>query len=195
MTANTSATGGYIVPSTVAPADDEALEDLLHDAIAGVTGITATLVRPKWQQRPPNRPEASTDWCAFGITMSTADWSSQITHVPTGNGSDVQTRHMTLDLLVSFYGPGAGGNAERLRDGILIPQNMEALAAQGLEILDTGPIITAPEFVNTVWVRRKDVTLQIRRAVSRTYPVLNLLSAEGDLIADTGNTNSWNTEN
>jgi hypothetical protein len=192
---NTSASGGYLVPSTTAPADDDALEDTLHDALAGITGLAAASVRPKWQQRPATRPEASTDWAAFAVTISEADWSSSIVHDPAGDGNDVETRYTTLDLLVTFYGPNAGGNAEKLRDGISIPQNMEALAAQGLEILDTGPIITAPEFINTVWIRRKDVTLRLRRAVSRTYPVRNLLSAGGELTTDVGNTNVWSTEN
>lgn len=192
---NTSATGGYLVPSSAGPAEDDALEDLIHDAIAGITGLVGTLVRPKFQPRPPDRPELSVDWCAFTVTSDDPNWGAAIIHHPEGDGSDEMRRHSTLDVLCTFYGPNANGYATKLREGLLLPQNFEALQANGIDFLEAGRVFAAPEFINNQWNRRRDLTIRFRREVSRTYPVLNLLSAEGTVVSDDGDANAWNTEN
>ena len=41
-----------------------------------------------------------------------------------------------------------------------------------------GPILAKHELVNQQWIRQFDMTLHFTRRVTRSYPVLNLLSAQ-----------------
>ncbi|MFT2520511.1 hypothetical protein ACMWQB_30330, partial [Escherichia coli] len=64
---NTSATGGYLVPAVASPPlDDDDLDNLLHDMIAGISGLPRAMVRPRWQPTVPKQPEPGVNWCAFG---------------------------------------------------------------------------------------------------------------------------------
>lgn len=191
---NTSATGGYLAP-TGAVTNDDAFEDQIQAAIVGITGLVGKMVRPAWQADPPAKEDLIVDWCAYRVESTEPNWTGAIIHHPEGEGTDELRRHETVNLLVSFYGPHASGYAGILRDGMLIPQNMEALKAQGIDFLEAGRVMAAPEFINNQWVNRRDLTVKLRRVVSRTYPILNVLSAEGEIVADNGDTNTWNTEN
>lgn len=191
---NTSATGGYLAP-TGAVTNDDAFEDQIQAAIVGITGLVGKMVRPAWQPDPPAKEDLPVDWCAYRVESTEPNWTGAIIHHPEGQGTDELRRNETVNLLVSFYGPHASGYAGILRDGMLIPQNMEALKAQGIDFLEAGRVIAAPEFINNQWVNRRDLTIKLRRVVSRTYPILNVLSAEGEIVADNGDTNTWNTEN
>lgn len=51
-------TPGYLPPST-SPAYDAALDQMFHDLVMGITGLTGDLVRPRWQAEPPQQPEHS----------------------------------------------------------------------------------------------------------------------------------------
>lgn len=176
--ANTSATGGPLAPAVATPPlEDDALDDLLQETVAGVTGLDGALVRPRWQPTVPKQPEPGTNWCALGITVQTNDAGPALLHDPSGEGSDVYIRHQDIEVLCSFYGPGAKGNAQRLADGMAIPQNSEQLGLHDVKFVSATEIRAAPDFVNQQWVRRYDMTLSLRRKITRTYPVLNLLSA------------------
>ena len=186
-----SSTGGYVVPTNAIPAplNDAALEDFLHDVLAGVTGLANDLVRPRWQEEPPNLPPRNVTWAAFGVRSVSADTFPAVTHDPTaaaGQGADILSRHQELTLLASFYGPASQTNAERLRDGLLIAQNREALFLAGMALVEVGEIVSAPELVKQKWLRRWDLPVIIRREVRREYPILNLLSASGDIISTAG---------
>lgn len=177
--ANTSATGGPLAPAVASPPlDDDALDDLLQELVAGVTGLPPSLVRPRWQPVVPKQPEPGTDWCAIGIPHQENDAGPVIQHDPAGEGSDTYIRHQEIELLCTFYGPHAKGYAQRLADGMAIPQNSEQLGAADMRFIAASGIRAAPDFVNQQWVRRYDLTLTLRRKITRTYPVLNLLSAE-----------------
>ncbi|ALD93470.1 hypothetical protein CR3_4288 [Cupriavidus gilardii CR3] len=177
--ANDSSTGGYLSPAVASPPlEDDALDDLLHDLVAGVTGLPGSLVRPRWQPTVPKQPEPSVNWCAIGVTVQTNDASPAIKHDPTGDGSDVYQRHQDIELLCTFYGPAAKGYAQMLVDGLAIPQNSEQLGLNDMKFVSAGTIRAAPDLVNQQWVRRYDVTVALRRKITRTYPVLNLLSAQ-----------------
>ncbi|MBO2926654.1 phage neck terminator protein [Metapseudomonas otitidis] len=181
--ANTSATGGYLAP-VGAPACDTDLEDILQAMVVGITGMPGRMVRPRWQPGNPKQPEPTTDWCAIGVTETVQDANPAITHDPNGQGVDVYVRHQELRVLATFYGPAAQGYAQRLADGITIPQNGEALRAQGFSFIEALPPIAVPELVNQQWVRRYDMTLRLRRKTERTYPVLNILSADPVFSSD-----------
>jgi hypothetical protein len=111
---------------------------------------------------------------AFGITTSTPDtfaagWESE-------DGNTVtQVRHETLEILCSFYGPNAGANEQRLRQGLGIEQNRVGLAAADIAVVSvTGPVI-APALIKEVWVKRVDCTLNLSRSLNTTYEVRSVV--------------------
>lgn len=77
-----------------------------------------------------------------------------------------------------MYGPRALRHAALLRDGAAVPQNREPLLTQGMAVGGAGPILAKHELVNQQWIRQFDMTLHFTRRVTRSYPVLNLLSAQ-----------------
>lgn len=182
--ANTSATGGYLSPSGAVPVEDAALDAVLQQAIVGITGLPGAMVRPRWQPTVPKQPEPTANWCALGITRTGPADFPAIEHDGTGDGQSTLHRHEEFDALVSFYGPAASGYAKTLRDGLYLAQNRETLQAAGIDLIGTSDQTAAPDLINQQWVRRYDVTLSFRRHVARTYPVLNLLSADPAIVTD-----------
>lgn len=181
--ANTSATGGYLAPAVESPPlTDDALDALFQGAISAITGLAGQYVRPRWQAVPPKQPEPAVDWCAIGVMAVDSDAGPSITHAGTGDGQDDYARHEDISVLCSFYGPLALRYALKARDGLCILQNSESTG--GVRFISSDPIRPAPEFINQQWVRRYDLALTFRRKVSRTYPILNILSADPALTAD-----------
>lgn len=187
---NTSATGGYLTPDAGSlPPEDVALEDVLQSMVVGISGLPGQMVKPKWQMQSgpttpqvPKQPTPNTDWCSYGITAIDPDANAAMTHVGTDNGLDVYLRHEEIEVLCTFYGPNSMAFASTLRDGIAIPQNMEALRAQKMAYLSVSAIRAVPEFVNQQWIRRHDILIHLRRQVVRKYPILNILSAETQFV-------------
>jgi hypothetical protein len=184
--ANTSATGGYLIPTSIDQAEDAALEDLFQPAIVGVTGISGQFVRPRFDLDPAKIPAPSVDWCAFSVTEQTPDDNASIEHDGTGVGKDIFKRHLDIEIFASFYGLNGGRNAARMRDGFLIPQNLEALNLANIAFVVAGEIRLVPELVNQKWIRRNDVRLKFRRQIVRDYPILNIDSADVHLFDDAG---------
>ncbi|NTG86203.1 hypothetical protein G6L15_08595 [Agrobacterium rhizogenes] len=187
-----SSTGGYLVPTSQPPATDDALDDQIQEAVVGITGLDATLVRPRWQPTPAKQPPAATNWCAIGVTSMDADTYAWVGHHADSQGYDEMQRHVTFDVLASFYGPSGQSYAGLLRDGLQIAQNREALYLQGISFVEASKIIAAPALINEQWVRKYDLTVTLRTQITRTYAVLNLLSASGSIITETF-TQSWET--
>ncbi|WP_089177146.1 hypothetical protein [Bosea sp. AS-1] len=183
---NTSATGGYLAQSSAPPAEGDDLDDILQKVVVGITGIDGTLVRPRWAANPLPRPERTVNWCAIGVTGIEADAFPAVIHHGTGDGYDELQRHETIDLLASFYGPAAASNAALFKDGLSIAQNREELFKVQMSVLETGRIIKAPDLLNNTWIEKYDVPVRFRRCVTRTYPVLNLLSAQGTVSTPDG---------
>jgi hypothetical protein len=184
--ANDSSTGGFLQPAVASPPlEDDALTAIFQQMIVGITGLPGNMVRPRWQATVPKQPEPTVNWCALGISVQTLDDGPAIIHNGTSNGSDTYIRHEQIDVLASFYGPGAMQNAQLLSDGLAIPQNLEQLKAQDMNSVDTGPIRPAPDLINQQWVRRYDLELTFRRKITRTYAVLNILTAQGTVQTPT----------
>ncbi|WP_446902998.1 phage neck terminator protein [Burkholderia sp. YIM B11467] len=182
---NDSSTGGYLAPAVDAPpAEDDGLDDLIHDLIAGITSLPPDLVRPRWQPTVQKQPEPGINWCAFGIQTQTPDASPAIVHNGANEGSDTYIRHQDLDVLCTFYGPAAKGYAQRLADGLALPQNREQLKLLDMAFVSVSEIRAAPDLVNQQWVRRYDMTVRLRRKISRTYAVLNLKSVQASTTTD-----------
>jgi hypothetical protein len=189
---NTSATGGYLSPgATPAPKEGQELDRFLQQVVVGITGMPGDMVRQRWQAEPPNHPKAEDTWAAVGIMRQVPDTYGVVEHDPAGQGGDTLTRHETLELLCSFYGPDCQAKAARLADGLLIAQNREVLFRAGMGLVGVSPILTVPSLVNERWIKRLDVTVTIRREVRRSYPVLNIVSAGGTILTDTGLTTTF----
>ncbi|MBJ9669053.1 hypothetical protein I5693_16015 [Burkholderia cenocepacia] len=180
-----SSTGGYLAPAVdTPPSEDDALDDLVHDLIAGITALPADLVRPRWQQTVPKQPEPTVNWCAFGVQEQEPDAGPVIQHDGAGDGHDTYIRHQDIDVMCTFYGPSGKGYAQRLADGLAVPQNREQLQLQDMAFVGVGAIRPAPDLVNQQWVRRYDMTVTLRRKVTRTYAVLNLKSVQASTTTD-----------
>lgn len=176
---NSSATGGYLAPIAISPPlEDAKLEALFQGFIAGVAGLSPDLVRTRWPAAGVEPPAQTETWCLIDIRSQTADAGPVMIHDPAGEGTDSYVRHEDIELLCSMFGPQALRHAVLLRDGVAVPQNREALLAQGMAVSGTEPILAMHELVNQQWIRQFDMTLRFKRRVTRSYPVLNLLSAQ-----------------
>jgi hypothetical protein len=180
---NTSSTGGPLAPATPYPVDDDALDTALQSLIVGVTGLDGKFVRPRWQPIPQKRPEANINWCAIGVTADTPDDGPSITYDPV-NDVGVLTRHEDILALASFYGPLAKTFAAIARDGLSVPQNLEPLITLAMGLIETGPIVAGNELINQTWIKRRDMTLHLRRKVTRTYPITSFASSTVTLERD-----------
>ena len=185
--ANDSSTGGYLQPGAPAPLQEDAsLDAIFQNLVTGITGIDGALIRPMWQPVAPKMPEPNVSWIALGVTAITPDAGPYINHQSDATGQiDAFARHEDIELFCTFYGPQGMAYAAALRDGIAIPQNNEALGAQGISWVECGALRPTPELFNQQWLRRYDMTLRFRRQVKRSYQVLNVLSASEVLISDT----------
>lgn len=174
---------GYLVPSA-SSVEDDGLDDILQAMVVGVTGLAGNLVRPRWQETPPPRPPLSTTWAAVGVQNTTPIGNTHHFLVPGATEPEDRvhvSRQESLEVLVSFYGPGAGASAGRLRDGLYLDQNRDQLRLNDINLVSTGAVTPANEVVNEQWQRRRDLTLFLTREVKRVYTVLQFASAGGIL--------------
>jgi hypothetical protein len=167
------------------PLEDDELDAALQSAVAAITGLDGTLVRPRWQPVTPKQPEPNVDWCAVGVMEIKPDAGPSITHDGSGLGSDINVRHEDLIVLASFYGPRRQWFAGVLRDGLGIPQNMEPLKQVEISLVEVGLARMAPELVNQQWIRRCDMPIRFRRKVTRIYNIRNIASADVHIFDDT----------
>lgn len=199
--ANSSSTGGYLVPAPApAPLEGRTLLRFVQQIIAGITGLDGKMVRPYWQDEPPDVPEAGIAWAAFKITRRPSDefpFVGQYPWAPNPEAINLQ-RHEELDVLTTFYDCGSTGAANEdgtgladyyaalLRDGFSIPQNRDQLFLTGMGLAKIGELITAPVLLKGRWQYRVDLNFTIRRQIDRVYPVQTITAAEGILYTDTG---------
>jgi hypothetical protein len=176
-----------------APAEDDALDALFQQAVTSITSLPGEWVRPRWQPTEPKQPDSTQNWCAIGVFLATPSAGPGITHIagdesatPPTADCDQVVRYETLEVLASFYGPNAKQYASMLRDGLSLPQNMEALEANLIGYQSTGPIRQASELVNQVWVRRQDMMLVFYRKVIRQYAVDSIVAANINIVDDSG---------
>lgn len=194
---SSSLAAGYLQPSQE-PTSDTTLEDAMQAALAALTALPGSLVRPMWLTEPLPTPSAATNWLAFGVTeQRVQDYAAATTRVSEQqpNGEVVQLLNETLVVLCAFYGPLCQRHAARLRDALRVDQNHQQLKqSTGLLVIDTGPLRFVPELLNqTQWVPRCDIEITLRREVRRTYPVHTLLSAGGEIRTKT-RTIPWSAE-
>lgn len=183
--ANTSATGGVLLPASN-PADDDALDTIIQANVSQLTGLAGANVRPRWQASVPKQPDPTVDWCAIGVLTAEPDADAWMALDPANPLQSLYYRHESIEYLASFYGPNSKKNSALLRDGLEIDQNREILAANAIAFVACGTLRAVPEFVNQQWIKRTDMTIDFRRKVTRTYQVLSLLYGSVVLTTDSG---------
>jgi hypothetical protein len=185
--ANTSSTGGYLIPSpspAPAPLEDDALFDFFQEWFVGLTGIDPTLVRPRWQREVPNPPDETVTWLAFGIKNRTPDTNAVELHYSTPSSYNELRRHEQLEILVSVYGPNTDSLTGILRDGMQIAQNREVLTLNNFGFVSSGNPVPFPELIKNVWYRRTDMRIWVNRQIKRHYGIQDIASAHGTLNND-----------
>lgn len=169
----------YILPISPQPLPKGlTLQQFLQTVVVGLTGIDGKLVRPLWQPEPPQQPDITVDWLAFGIEAAAPDYSAYVSP-PVGGGPIQTQRHEDLTLKFSIYGPHAFDTYGLIRDGLELPQNRFALFQANMGYTSISPAQRVPDLVNQRWVDRVECTVAIKREIQRTYPVLSFTSASG----------------
>lgn len=183
MTANSSDQAGYLAPLTAPPAYDEELEREISQWVRALTGLPEGMVRPLWKEPQPTIPPLGTDWAAFGVQPIEVDDNSA--NISDGDEADQQWQHENITILVCFYGRNGMAIAAQFRDGLRVSQNNAELNRTTLSY-GGGPerIIPAPELINNQWVRRYDITVNLRRKTVREYGIKSLLSAPVQFFGD-----------
>lgn len=164
-----------MTPERGSPVYGEELDRLLSRWLRGVSGLPASVVRPRWQPEQPAIPPIETNWCAFGVVDMPCDDNPAFVNQTEENTE--LWRHETIECLASFYGPAGQQYATRFRDGIAVSQNNAALNTLGLSLAGYSHIIPFPELINNQWVRRYDFTVRLRRKVVREYNIKSLIGA------------------
>lgn len=170
----------YVLPESLpSPEMDRELELILQRAFVGITGMQGQYVRPRWQPEPPNLPDFSLSWAAFGVTDTDSDLLAFVRQV------DETTQELQRDqqftALASFYGAACQGLSERFRDGIQVQQNREELRSFGIKLVSVGRSVRVPSLVKGIWQDRRDVPVVLRRRYSRLYRVASINSAGAGL--------------
>lgn len=185
----TSSAPGFLTEvSPPVPYDDD-LIDALQPLVVGMLGnIEPTLVRPRWQSGDtPNIPAYTVNWVALGVSDVRHDTFPYERHVDEGEGHDTVQETEELDVLVSCYGPLAGGNAARLRSALSLGQNRGYLQDLGADLISVGNQNTLPALTTGVWVRRVDFKITLRRYIKRDYAVRTIVELTPPTIdVDTG---------
>lgn len=189
-----SATGGYLQP-VAAPIGDNALARVMHGLIAGVTGLSGSMVRKKWQRNMPAIPANGIDWCAFAIANVEAYNTYQVQIVSGNDTAMRQSQYEAFDLECSFYGDNCQQYAAMLRDGLHVAQNREAMYLAGIAVRGGTVIVHVPELINDQWQDRCDITIAMARDTSAQYDVLHFLGAHGSIVDDAGIEQDWATMN
>lgn len=177
-----SATGG---PLTAALPDEVALRRFFQGLIVGVTGISGTLVRPRWQPNPPPMPGVEENWVSFDIRERTPDANAYVVVNQTDEAGAQQLRHETFTLACSFFGPAGGSYAELLRDGLELGQNREPLLLAAMGYLTAGQTLFLPELHNQQWYSRHDLDLRFSRQLNKRYDILCFTGVVGAIITET----------
>lgn len=141
--------------------DSRTTENALHDLIAELTGIPGRYVRPRWQPEPPRQPGPDVTWCAFGVTGETGAGTCIVPSRTPGKWQ--LDDHDELDVLLTFYGPGARDAAARMESGLTLASNRKLLREANMALISTGQRTAVPELFGQKWLTRIDWTLRFRR--------------------------------
>lgn len=171
------------------------LTQFIQTVIVGVSDLDGTMVRPKWQVAPPKQPDIDQNWIGFGVDLLTPD-TYQFLGMD-GAGVTTTQRQEGVEVGLSIYGPSGLEIAGLIIDGLQIPQNLEALRAANMGFQESSQPRQVPDLVNERWIARVELGLKFRRQITRTYPIVSILSATGRIHSVVGNEQyllDWSTE-
>lgn len=181
MSSPTSATGGYLRPAQ-SPAYGQLLDQQLHTFLRGLTGLDNTLIRPMWQTNPPQVPDISITWLAFGVTDIKAD---AYPHQKQGATSASSQKREILTISCISYGAASAQVVSNIRDGVGVSQNQEALQLIKMACVSVGDIRHVPELINGRYFDRHDISITLARGIDISYNILPFSASEG-IISDNG---------
>jgi hypothetical protein len=190
---NTSATGGYLLPTHSSPYPGGlTFKQFLQSMFVGLSGLPCDLVRGKWQPNPPKDPDIYVNWLALGLGDNAPDANAYVG--VNSEGGNVFYRHEELEILCTFWGPEADEISSITRDGFQISQNRDALNSANMGFKGTSPAHRVPDLVNERWVDRYEMSVFLRRERIRAYPILTFVSASGNIENDQGiHSVAWKT--
>ena len=182
-----SSTGGFLQPAD-APESLEEIENIIHDLIAGITGLPGCMVRAMWQRKAALYPEQGIDWCAFAISEEGGNLAGGEIHFGEGEGHNIVAAHEPFSVLTVFYGDNSRIYAQKLRRGLSVAQNREYLYRRDIAFVEAGAAVHVPEVTGEEWIDRWDVKLSFRRREAGKYPVLNIKKFNVPIHAGIGRT-------
>jgi hypothetical protein len=185
--ANTSATGGPLLPTGPDLAADLDFDRILTRVVRGITGLPDGSVFPRNQDVPPDQPDKATDWCAVGETERTLQSQPSQIHIGDGDGYTVLRSTAKVEALASFYGLRARNLAHLFSDALWVAQNREYLNANGIGFVTTGTLRNSAALVNTTFRRRYDVPFTLMHVIERRYEIRNVVQADGTIRATANN--------
>lgn len=173
-----SSVAGFLAPIS-APLYDNPLDDFLHAFLVALSTIPGALVRPRWQPEPPNLPNFSTDWLAWGITEMEEDRFAYQGQVQDDEG--LVERDEILTMLMSFYGPRSAQLAKQVSASMQLGQNRSYLRAQNMSVIEVLDPVKVPALLKEKWVPRVDQRVRFRRRATWAYKIRTIEQAEASL--------------
>lgn len=162
--------------------NDGDLDAIIQTWVAAITEIPGDLVRPRWQAQPPPQPPQEVNWVSLGCLQQSLDDYHYLGQLDDDTAE--LHRHETMEYLLTFYGPNASGLSLKLRDGAMVTQNRDQLAAHGINVFHIGNANNTPLLANEVFRGRCDLPLHFRRQITTLLPIKSLLSAPIQLTND-----------
>lgn len=175
-----SSAAGFLRPLS-APIYDNPLDDFFHDFLVGLSGIPGDLVRPRWQPEPPNQPDFTINWLAFGFPRITEDAFAYQDQDPDDPTQGLVQRDEILTMLMSFYGPQCGQLGKQVSAGIQLSQNRAYLRVQQISVVEVEDQIKLPALLKERWVPRVDINVRFRRRAGWVFAIRQVESAQAGL--------------
>lgn len=191
--------GAFTPPySTNGELNDLLLDRLMQQTVAQITGLDGDLVRPRWQENPPDPPERDVSWAAVGGLTRTRPAFAFVDHHTSPINFDLShdrvIRNQELEILASFYGPKAQANSEVFAIGIALEQNRYQLMQNGFNLILVRETVTAPALVKNKWLRGEDVRFSLRRQQIYKYKSPNLIGVPFCVDAGEGGKQDFKVE-
>lgn len=199
MSQKTTATGGTLLPNPKVPALDTTPAGLtfiqfIQQLLVGLSEFPGTLVRPEWQREPGKQPGLEVNWLAFGLGQAQADFNAYVTAGRPEEGDNPVPslqRNELIPVAISVYGPMAYDNIGLIRDGFQLTQNLQSLRQANIGFAYDNPAIHVPDFFNERWYDRWRMEIYLRRSITRSYPLLSFVSAQGTIYTQTATDDNY----